>query len=166
MVSDSWETSQTLWGDAVLCQDHHEIKMKAQMSIFSVIHMFFVVGLTRIQDGGEISIGSHYNMALFLMSNKDNLSACQLLLSRIFIIFKSRNTLIQLFWTFNVFKAFIFNCKVGPITHHQFRLSLCQLLHFPVWWPVGDICEGQHWIFIPYRWTLYCLHMKPSLIIK
>ena len=30
----------------------------------------------------------------------------------------------------------------------------------------GDIYEGQHWIFVPYRWTLYCLCMKPSLIIK
>ena len=91
MVSDSWEMSQTLWGDAVLCQDHGEIKMKAQMSIFLVIRMLFVIGLTRIQDGGKISTGCHYNVALFQMSNKDNLSACQLLLSHIFVIFKSRN---------------------------------------------------------------------------
>ena len=67
MVSDSWEISKTLCGDAVLCQDHCEIKMKAQMSIFLIIHMLFVMGLSRIQDGGEISIGSHYNMALFQM---------------------------------------------------------------------------------------------------
>ena len=85
MVSDSWDTSQTLCRGADLCQDHREIKMKAQMSIFSIIHMLFVIGLSRIQDGGVIPIGSHYNVALFQTSNKDILSACQLLWSYIFV---------------------------------------------------------------------------------
>ena len=71
--------------------------MKAQMSIFSIIHMLFAIDLSRIQDGGKIPTGSHYNVALFQMSNKDILSACQLLWSYIFIVFKSRNTPIQLF---------------------------------------------------------------------
>ena len=68
MVSDSWETSQTLRGDAVLCQDHHEIKMKDQMSIFSIICMLFVIGLTRIQDGGKIPISSHCKYSIQLIS--------------------------------------------------------------------------------------------------
>ena len=32
--------------------------------------MLFVIGLTRIQDGGKIPIGSHYNVALFQMSSR------------------------------------------------------------------------------------------------
>ena len=84
------------------------------MSIFSVICMLFVIGLARIQDGGKIPTGSHYNVALFQTSNKDNLSTCQLLLHYIFIIFKSRNTLKQ---SFNVFKTFMFKCEVELIMH-------------------------------------------------
>ena len=62
MVSDGWEMSQTLSGDAVLCQDQHEIKMEAQMSIFPDIHMLFVTSLVRDQDGGQIPTGSHCNV--------------------------------------------------------------------------------------------------------
>ena len=41
MVSESWETAQNLQGGAVLCQDQHELKMEAQMSIFLDICMHF-----------------------------------------------------------------------------------------------------------------------------
>ena len=59
MVSDSWEMAQNLQGDAVLCQDQCELKMEAQMSIFFNFCIIFELDLTKIQDGGEIPIGSH-----------------------------------------------------------------------------------------------------------
>ena len=62
MVSESWDMAQNLQGDAVLCQDLQEFKMEAHMSIFFKLHMIFELGLTQIQDGGEILIGSHCNV--------------------------------------------------------------------------------------------------------
>ena len=62
MVSESWEMAQNLQGGAVLCQDLQEFKMEAQLSIFFKLRMIFEPGLTQIQDGDEIPIGSHCNM--------------------------------------------------------------------------------------------------------
>ena len=62
MVSESWEMAQNLQGGAVPCQNLRQFKMEAQMSIFLELHMTFELGLTQIQDGGEIPIGSHCNM--------------------------------------------------------------------------------------------------------
>ena len=59
MVSDSWDMAQNLQGDAVLCQDQCELKLEAQISIFFNPRMIFELGLTKIQDGDEIPIGSH-----------------------------------------------------------------------------------------------------------
>ena len=59
MMSDSWEMAQNWYKHAVICQDQPELKMQAQMSIFSDICMLFDLGQTRKQDGGKISIGSH-----------------------------------------------------------------------------------------------------------
>ena len=39
MVSDSWETTQILQGDAVICQDQHGTKMEVQVSVVSPICM-------------------------------------------------------------------------------------------------------------------------------
>ena len=61
MVSDSWETAQNLSHDVVVCQDHQEIKMEAEMSIFLDIHMHFEPGLVKKQHGREIPIGSHWS---------------------------------------------------------------------------------------------------------
>ena len=62
MVLESWEMAQNLQGGAVLCQDLHQFKMEAEMSIFFELRMILEPGLTQIQDGGEIPIGSHCNM--------------------------------------------------------------------------------------------------------
>ena len=55
----------------VLCQEQCDNNMEAQMSNILVIRMLFVTGLVRIQDGGKIPIGSHYNVANFQMQIKD-----------------------------------------------------------------------------------------------
>ena len=39
MVSDSWETTQILPGDAVICQDQRGTKMEVQISVVSTIYM-------------------------------------------------------------------------------------------------------------------------------
>ena len=59
MASDSWETAQNWYKCAVICQDQQQLKMEAQMSIFFDLCMIFEPGLTKIQDDGEIPIGSH-----------------------------------------------------------------------------------------------------------
>ena len=59
MVSESWETAQNLQEDTVLCQDQHELKMEAQMSIFFDICIHFLPDLVKKQHGGEIPIGGH-----------------------------------------------------------------------------------------------------------
>ena len=39
MVSDSWEMTQILQGDAVICQEQCGTKMEVQISVVSAIHM-------------------------------------------------------------------------------------------------------------------------------
>ena len=89
MVSEGWETSTNWWEDAVLCQEQFENKMEAQMSNILIIHMLFTTGLTKIQDGGEIPTGNHYNMVTFQTQVRSGLSACSPFLSHIFINYKS-----------------------------------------------------------------------------
>ena len=98
MVTESWEMAQNLQGDAVLCQDQRELKMKAQMSIFFNLHMTFEPGLTQIQDGGKIPIGSHLTFSLFLM----NFRCMPALMIYIIIDFKSDNTSAKPFLTFSM----------------------------------------------------------------
>ena len=72
-------------------------EMDAQMSKILVICMLLSTGLTRIQDGGEFPIGSHYNVVAFQTRIGSSLSACNLFSSQIFINYKSENTLQQSF---------------------------------------------------------------------
>ena len=95
MVSEGWEMATNWWEDAVLHQEQCDNNVEAQMSNISVIHMLFILGLARIQDGGKIPTGSHYIVVTFQMQIKDSLSSCRLLLSYIYIIYKSKNTLQQ-----------------------------------------------------------------------
>ena len=39
MISDSWEMSPNLQGDAVICQDQHGTNMEGQISVISILCM-------------------------------------------------------------------------------------------------------------------------------
>ena len=70
---------------------------------FLDLGMIYDPGLIKKQDGGEIPIGRHWNMVSLWTQFRHILSSYQLPRSNSFVAYKSYNTSVQLFWTFEGF---------------------------------------------------------------